>query len=487
MRNADAADDGEALAPMEEGGASSSASGQRRAGSDDVIIRQGSEVRLRNLVANASLNGTAGVIREWDAGTAKWVVVLITGNVVRVKPDNVEEFKELSGGGDGEGEEARDPRVPDQLYCPSRRAQRMHRAAGHFPYRSWCPECVRAKKRELPHRRQGEVEREYNTVHADYFFPRDERGSASVTCLALKHTPSGTVRAHLIPAKGAGFEQVVNMVTRTFRQLGERGKILVKSDQEFAIGDLLESVAKARLPAETIIEAAPKGDSRANGHAERGVQTAEECVRVGMLDLEQAIGAKISVHDVVFAWLVRHMTDAHSKFHIGADGRTAYERLKGKPYAGIMLPFGEAVLHRVIGKVQGGDMRERWMDGVFLGRTHESDEALVMTMEGDVVRARSVTPREENIKVTKEMLLKLKTYPWEGLGTISHESELPERRTEEARPEGGSQDTPVPRDLRVTEAAIGKFGYTEDARSATRCGLEMTTRVGGTTRHAESA
>ena len=132
MRNADAADDGEALAPMEEGGASSSASGQRRADSDDVDLRQGSEVRLRNLVANASLNGTAGVIREWDAGTAKWVVVLITGNVVRVKPDNVEEFKELSGGGDGEGEEARDPRVPDQPYCPSRRARRMHRALGTF-------------------------------------------------------------------------------------------------------------------------------------------------------------------------------------------------------------------------------------------------------------------------------------------------------------------------------------------------------------------
>ena len=64
MRNADAADDGEALAPMEEGGASSSASGQRRADSDDVELRPGSEVRLRNLVANASLNGTAGVIRE---------------------------------------------------------------------------------------------------------------------------------------------------------------------------------------------------------------------------------------------------------------------------------------------------------------------------------------------------------------------------------------------------------------------------------------
>ena len=110
-----------------------------------------------------------------------------------------------------------------------------------------------------------------------------------------------------------------------------------------------------------------------------------------------------------------------------------------------------------------------------------------MTMEGDVVRARSVTPREENIKVTKEMLLRLETYPWEGLGTISHESELPERRTEEARPEGGAKILRCQGISGSQRLPSASSDTQKDARSAARCGLETTTRVGGTTKHAESA
>ena len=77
------------------------------------------------------------------------------------------------------------------------------------------------------------------------------------------------------------------------------------------------------------------------------------------------------------------------------------------------------------------------MNGTFLGRTHEADEALMMTDEGDVVRTRAITPRHDGVKVTKAMLLKLKAYPWDTAGTISHEQHLPTYIPDAVNPEGG--------------------------------------------------
>ena len=46
-------------------------------------------------------------------------------------------------------------------------------------------------------------------------------------------------------------------------------------------------------------------------------------------------------------WMVEHVADILNKFKVGHDGRTAYERLKGKKYKGEVLEFASCVLHRV--------------------------------------------------------------------------------------------------------------------------------------------
>ena len=113
-----------------------------------------------------------------------------------------------------------------------------------------------------------------------------------VTCVAMKHGPSGTIKSFVVRAKGGSHEQDVQMILDNLKLLGEHGKIIFRTDQENPITDLVQEVAKARAPAETVVEEVPRGDSRANGKAERGVQTAEEAVRMGVLDLEEALGEK---------------------------------------------------------------------------------------------------------------------------------------------------------------------------------------------------
>ena len=93
-----------------------------------------------------------------------------------------------------------------------------------------------------------------------------------------------------------------------------------------------------------IPEASPTGSSGSNGVIERTVQAIEDQVRTMKLALESRIGVEIpSDHDVV-PWMVEYAATIVNKGQVGADGKTAYERLKGKPAHLSGLEFGEKIL-----------------------------------------------------------------------------------------------------------------------------------------------
>ena len=51
-----------------------------------------------------------------------------------------------------------------------------HRIMGHFPYRNWCPLCVRAMGKEMPHKSDSGKDRGLPEYSIDYCFPGDELG-----------------------------------------------------------------------------------------------------------------------------------------------------------------------------------------------------------------------------------------------------------------------------------------------------------------------
>jgi len=83
--------------------------------------------------------------------------------------------------------------------------------------------------------------------------------------------------AHVVPVKGANQEWVAEQLCRDLIKLGHHGDLILKSDQEPAIVDLLREVARLRGNKKTILEQSPVGDSRANGLVERSIQTVESC------------------------------------------------------------------------------------------------------------------------------------------------------------------------------------------------------------------
>ena len=69
------------------------------------------------------------------------------------------------------------------------------------------------------------------------------------------------------------------------------------------------------------------------------MRSVEEMVRTLKLDLEDRVKSKVNVHHSMFAWLFEHAVDLHNKVLTGADGKSAYQRLKRKRYSGEFYSF----------------------------------------------------------------------------------------------------------------------------------------------------
>ena len=312
--------------------------------------------------------------------------------------------------------ESRFVRLPPDVPIPSKEMVRRHRASGHCPYRSWCATCVAGAANMPGHGpRCGAPIGDIPEMHADYAFFRDKKGDRenTATVLVAKDRGSGGYCANVVPRKGVGGGFIVKQFERDLRKFGHRKKVLIRTDGEHAIRDLAEKVADLRAP-ETVLEHTPKGDSRANGRVERAVQTIEKQVRVMKMSTEELVG-KFGVKHRAFPWLVVHAADVLNKYQVQADGLTPYEKVKGREYSGLMLEFGSVVLHKASAKVQGGLMEPRWMKGLWLGKRFGSEEHIVSTPEGNVIRSCAVKPHPE-IQWDTELFDALKGSPWNPQG-----------------------------------------------------------------------
>ena len=370
-------------------------------------------------------------------------------------------------GGSGE---ACDLRLPPGVPTPSKEMVRKHRASGHCPYRAWCAHCISGAANAPAHRaRLSEPVGTVPELHSDYGFFRDKRGDKenTVTVLVTKDRKSGGVSATVVPKKGVGGGYAVSQYIRDIKKFGHHHKILIRSDGEHAIRDLLSRVSALRasetLQAETVMEQSPAGDSKANGRAERAVQSIEKQVRVLKLAVEEHMG-KFGVKHKCFPWLVLHAADVLTKFLVHPDGVTSYERIKGRPYSGTMFEFGQCILYKASAKVQGGNMEPRWAKGLWLGKRFSTEEHVVSTVDGIIIRSGAVRPHPD-LEYDSLLFDGLVGLPWDPSGKGSEQSseEVREHLGDLPRvqiPRMESERFPKVRRAIISKAYVERFGPT---------------------------
>ena len=92
----------------------------------------------------------------------------------------------------------------------------------------------------------------------------------------------------------------------------------------------------------------------------------------------------------VMAWIPQHAGFLLSRFQVAANGKTAYERLKGKASRRALVDFAEKGVFMPVG-AQGhmNKLHSKWESGRFVGIRPRSDEALIVTERGIEKRGQS--------------------------------------------------------------------------------------------------
>jgi hypothetical protein len=151
-----------------------------------------------------------------------------------------------------------------------------------------------------------------------------------------------------------------------------------------------------------------------------------------------------------------------------SDGKTAYERIRGKKCVRPVAEFGEYIHFRPLkgDPVRDNKLEPQWRDGVWLGVDARTDEVYVGTEEG-VVRARDIRRRPADQRWSAEVLKKVKGVPWSPCGR--KDTDIPvfvDTGVEGiARPEAETDELEqAARNLYVTRALLKRFGYTRGCR-----------------------
>jgi len=162
-----------------------------------------------------------------------------------------EDFEESEEVPDTEGRA-----IPGQtiVYKPSIEEWDNHMRT-HLPFRKWCPFCVQGKCKSGAHMRTDksdeEIEQEVPVISTDYMGPKSkdkeeskEKTSGSLPIIGGTDRKTKWCFAHMVPKKGLDPHAVAIMGREI--KLSGYNRMILKSDQEPAIKELIEAVKRER-------------------------------------------------------------------------------------------------------------------------------------------------------------------------------------------------------------------------------------------------
>ena len=168
---------------------------------------------------------------------------------------------------------------------------------------------------------------------------------------------------------------------------GPESSLILKCDGEPAIKAVRDMVGRM-LGGTVVPENTPKNESQCNGAAEEAGKTVSEVVVVFKEQLEERAGIEIKPGDNITLWMIRWAAMNVSRYLVGQDGQTGYERRRGRKCNIPVARFGEMVWYRELreNKERRDKFSTEWKEGIWLGHSRNSNETLVGTDDG-VVRA----------------------------------------------------------------------------------------------------
>ncbi len=350
--------------------------------------------------------------------------------------------------------EERDSKALTDTMKPSPSEVASHNRT-HNPYRSWCSVCVRAKGKEAPHFRRKKRTKgglpKWGMDYATLGEAEDEKDC--ITILVQKDEVSGALFGDRCQVKGPKDEWMGRRVLRNIESTGRRD-IAVVTDGEPALVaaqvKLIDGRAGRTMPLNP-----PAYNPETNGVIEKGVQDFSGQLRALKIALEGRIGEKLHMHDAIMEWMIPHAGFIITRFQVGHDGKTPWERLVGKPWSRPIIEFGEQVLGKMARARQsrrpGGPKRKmmaRWVEGTWVGQVPRTGEHILITKGDRAVRVRTAKRVPEDERWRADVIRSITATP----RTPTRNGEDSEIKAPRAGDEAGERRPPA--DQRDREPAV---------------------------------
>ena len=212
-----------------------------------------------------------------------------------------------------------------------------------------------------------------------------------------------------------------------------------------------------------------KGESASNGKAEEAGKTVREFVKLMKLQIEDGARCELTGDGAIMQWITRWAAMLVSRFMVGEDGKTGYERRRGRPCNIPVVRCGEKVLYRELKKDHApGKLEVRMHEGIWLGHARISNEILIGTKAG-VVRAFDVRLLPEDRCWDVDLIKGMKGTPAQPDPAVKG-AHIPIRVRILPDPDQGTPDVPAAdkeneiRKMRITEDSLKKYGYSEECK-----------------------
>ena len=270
-------------------------------------------------------------------------------------------------------------------------------------------------------------------------------------------------------------------------EIGHVGnKLIIKTDQESSIKAVAEKVAAERADAQTIIEHSPVRSSGSNGIIERGIKEFEYHVRSMKSALDERLGSSILADSNILPWMIEFSSVLINRYLVGKDGKTAYERLKGKSSKMLGFEFAEMVHFRRIplpGRL--GKLESLWMTGLLIGYKASTGEYMVANDEG-AFRTRNLLRKPFEERWDRKAVEDIKYTPWR-VKDPNPKRNAPETRdrhepsidiqvdtTIDAGLPAPAAAEQIPRRVYLTKSLLGKYGMTDGCVGCTNATIGNT-------------
>ena len=214
--------------------------------------------------------------------------------------------------------------------------EREEHETTHWPYRSWCEDCVRARATGQQHRSitgaagESDIARvimDYGFLHEEETVTEDDHGKEvqsriSVTIMVMLETLCSSIWAYAIEGKGAvSLDWLAEKVIEDIETVGlAKERIITKTDQEPSIVQLQKEVARRRDQG-TAAENSRVGDSDSNGRIERAMRETKGMIRTLRSAVERHCGSTVRLDAGIVPWIIRHASYLLTRCRVLPDGK----------------------------------------------------------------------------------------------------------------------------------------------------------------------